>query len=75
MPSLNTRCNWCGHSVDTSGPWEFYRDAQGNFKRYGHPSPISEEARQHGVDGMYGDLYCPNCDTVFKLVIMEFKFP
>jgi len=69
------KCNKCGYSVSTSGPWEFYRDSEGNRKFFGHPSPNSEEARQSGIQGLFGNLYCPKCDKVFDLVLDEYKKP
>lgn len=69
------KCNKCGYSVSTSGPWEFYRDSKGKRKPYGHPVPMSEEARQRGIYGLSGELYCPNCDEVFDLILVEFKEP
>jgi DNA-directed RNA polymerase subunit M/transcription elongation factor TFIIS len=69
------KCNECGYSVSTSGPWEFYRDSKGKRKPYGHPVPMSEEARQRGIYGLSGALYCPNCDEVFDLILVEFKKP
>lgn len=69
------RCNKCGHAVSTSGPWEFYRDAQGQVKDYGHPVPCSKEAKQCGIAGLRASLYCPDCDKVSEVVIVEFKEP
>jgi hypothetical protein len=69
------RCYACGYEVSTSGPWEFYRDEQGRRKSYGHPVPCSEEAAQRGVYGLSGLFYCPACDGVFDLVLVEFKQP
>jgi uncharacterized protein YbaR (Trm112 family) len=68
-------CDHCGHSVRTSGPWEFYRDREGRRKPYGHPVPISQEAKDAGVSGLSGELYCPNCDEVFDVIRVEFKRP
>jgi len=48
------RCNKCGYSVSTSGPWEFYRDNKGERRHYGHPVPFSDEARKRGIHGLYG---------------------
>lgn len=69
------KCTKCGYSVSTSGPWEFYRDSKGNRKPYGHPAPISKEAEKRGIYGLSGIVYCPNCDKVFDLVLVEFKEP
>ncbi|TET77632.1 hypothetical protein E3J38_09685 [candidate division TA06 bacterium] len=69
------RCDKCSYSVCTSGPWEFYRDTQGNRKPYGHPEPTSEEARLRGIYGLSGDLYCSDCGKVFDLIVVEFKKP
>lgn len=33
------KCDSCGYTVETNGPHEFYRDAQGERERYGHPVP------------------------------------
>lgn len=69
------KCDRCGHCVFTSGPWEFYRDSKGNRKPYGHPVPTSEDAKQRGIYGLSGDIYCPKCDKVFDLVLVEFVKP
>ena len=66
------KCDKCGYSVFTSGPWEFYRDSKGNRKPYGHPVPTSEEAKQRGIYGLSGELYCPRCDKTFDLILVEF---
>lgn len=68
-------CSVCGHSIETSGPWEFYRDSKGNRHPYGHPSPVSDEAVQSGIYGLSGEVYCPACDKVFDVVLVEFKEP
>lgn len=68
-------CDHCGYSVTTSGPWEFYRDANGQRKPYGHPIPMSREGRERGIAGLAAALYCLKCDKVFDLVIVEFKQP
>jgi len=68
-------CDNCGHTVETSGPWEFYRDATGARKPFGHPVPISEEAVRMGIAGLSAELYCPLCDKVHDLVAVEFKRP
>jgi len=68
-------CDKCGYSVSTSGPSEFYRDSTGERKPYGHPSPISKEAKKCGIYGLSADLYCPNCDKNFDLILVEFKKP
>ena len=67
------KCDGCGYSVSTSGPWEFYRDSEGNRKPYGHPVPTSEEAKERGIYGFSGELYCPKCDKTFDLILVEFK--
>lgn len=68
-------CDGCGNVVETSGLWEFYRDATGARKLYGHPVPVSDEAVQMGVAGLSAELYCPLCDEVHDLVVVEFKQP
>ena len=69
------KCMRCGYQVSTSGPWEFYRDDEGNREPYGHPVPRSAEARQHGIAGLSGKLYCARCDRVFDVVLVEFEAP
>jgi len=68
-------CSDCGYSVSTSGPSEFYRDREGKRKIYGHPDPLSFEALERGIYGFSGEVYCPNCDKVFDLVLVELKKP
>ena len=68
-------CDNCGYSVNTSGPWEFYRDKEGNRKPYGHPGPMSREAKKRGIWGFSEDQYCPKCDEVFDVIVVEFAGP
>ncbi len=51
----------CDHTLTTSGPWEFYRDAEGKMKDYGHPVPFSDDAAESGVQGFYADMFCADC--------------
>jgi len=69
------KCDVCQYSVETSGPWEFYRDYKGRRHEYGHPCPKSEEAEQRGIYGLFGELYCPKCDKVVNVVLVEFTEP
>jgi len=68
-------CNKCGYSVTTSGPWEFYRDGEGERRWFGHPLPLSDEAKKRGIYGLFGTLYCPSCDETFDRILVEFKKP
>lgn len=69
------RCDHCGYTVITSGPWEFYRDSSGARHFYGSPAPISEEAKTSGISGLSGQVYCTTCDKVYDLVLIELKTP
>ena len=69
------KCNSCGYSVSTSGPWEFYRKKNGRMEPYGHPVPVSKEAQERGIYGLYGNLYCPICDATHEIILVEFKEP
>lgn len=69
------KCDRCGFHVTTSGPWEFYRDEKGRRKKYGHPTPASEEAAEAGIYGLYGNLYCRQCGRTYQLILTEFKKP
>ena len=69
------KCTSCGYSVSTSGPWEFYRDKNGQMTPYGHPVPASKEAQERGIYGFYGTLYCPICDATHEIILVEFKEP
>lgn len=69
------KCNKCGYSIITSGPWEFYRDNKGKRKYYGHPIPASEEAREAGIYGYSANVYCPNCDQTFDIILEEYEKP
>jgi len=69
------KCHICGYTVSTSGPWEFYRDAPGKRKTYGHPVPLSQEAAQAGIHGLSAIVYCAVCDKSFDVVLVEFKQP
>ena len=69
------KCDNCDYEVHTEGPWEFYRDKKGRRKMYGHPGPASQEAADCGIAGLTGRLYCPECDKVSEVVLVEFKKP
>ena len=67
-------CDKCGHTYNTGGPWEFYRDKKGRIKQYGHPVPCSEEAEKAGVHGLTGNVLCLDCGAEIRdLVIEEYK--
>lgn len=68
-------CDNCGYCVHTSGPHEFYRDSNGNRKPYGHPVPLSEEAKQRGIYGSSEILYCAKCDEVVDVILVEYEQP
>ncbi len=69
------KCTACGYKIETSGPWEFYVDKKGNRKPYGHPSPMSREAKKSGVYGLSAAMYCPKCDRVEDSILVEFEAP
>ena len=71
--SFSHQCDNCGYTVNTSGPWEFYRDKNGVKKPYGHPVPTSKEAEDNGIKGLYGTFYCSKCDKTFESIIVEYK--
>ena len=69
------KCDSCGYAVETSGPHEFYLDAQGERQHCGHPVPRSEEAEGAGVAGLTTVAYCPVCHKVFEIVVELFDPP
>ena len=69
------RCTFCDYRFETSGLWEFYRDDDGHIQPYGHPVAASREARERGVYGLRGTVYCPSCDAVVDVVLEEYKRP
>ena len=73
--TFSFKCDKCDHSFYTSGPWEFYRDSDGNVKDFGHPGPTSKEAEDRGLWGFYDSMYCLDCGQVSDIVIKEFKKP
>jgi len=68
-------CDKCGYTFHTSGSWEFYRNREGKLIKFGHPIPISEEAKTLGIKGLYGEMYCYICDKVRRIILAEFKNP
>jgi hypothetical protein len=72
---FNLVCDNCQYSVETSGPWEFYRDEKGRRQDFGHPSPVSDEAARRGVYGLFGKLYCSTCNKVVTVILVEFTEP
>lgn len=55
-------CDNCGYKVETSGPWDFYRDTEGKRKTYGHPKPYSREAKDIPANTCHyiGERYLEN---------------
>lgn len=68
-------CHSCGYSVKTSGPWEYYRDAGGRVRPYGHPVPASVEAARAGIWGLVGHVFCPSCRGAKEVILQEFARP
>jgi len=68
-------CGACGFVTNTAGPWEFYRDAEGVRHAYGHPTPVSEEAREAGIAGLTGLVLCLGCGRRSKVTLVEFAEP
>lgn len=68
-------CNQCECSFETTGPWEFYRTDDGSIHPYGHPGAMSHEAEERGIYGADADVYCPVCDRVFSVILIEYKEP
>jgi len=77
MGSFNDfKCNKCGFSFPTSGPWEFYRDKKGNIKPYGHPVPSSAEAKKAGIAGLNANVFCLTCmESINNFILVEYKKP
>ena len=67
------QCSQCGNKVGTGGPWEFYRDKEGRRQPYGHPEPCPREAREAGIKGFSFLTYCPKCNSVKDLILVEFQ--
>ena len=67
------RCKKCGYTVTISGNHEFYQDDACKRKPYGHPVPLSEDAKGHGVKGFFVNYYCPKCREIRDAIIKEFR--
>lgn len=65
------QCDQCDYIINTSGPWEFYRDTAGRMRPYGHPVPRSETARKRGIKGLRAEMYCVHCDKTYKIILYE----
>lgn len=65
-------CSSCDLSFETSGMHEFYRNAVGEVLHYGHPIPVSDEARAAGISGFLASAYCPGCKVTREVVTHEF---
>jgi len=65
-------CDTCGYAFETSGPHEFFMDADGKPADYGHPLAKSHEAESAGISGFYGRMWCLNLDRSVDVVIREF---
>ena len=69
--STSYHCDKCNHGFTLSGPWEFYRDENGEMHNYGHPVASSEDAKKFGCKGLYSNLYCPFCEKTVKVITFE----
>ena len=69
------KCDTCEYTFETSGIHEFYVDARGAMADYGHPLPSSREAREAGIFGFYGRMWCLNRDQNIDVVVREFEHP
>lgn len=68
--AFHFECNNCNYKFVTSGPWEFRWDNTGKREYCGHP--LGSRVK-FGVDGLCGDLYCVNCNTVSEIILLEYK--
>jgi hypothetical protein len=68
-------CDICEHQVETSGPWEFYRDKLGRRKKYRPPFVDGDEVVEAGVSGLSAEMYCFTCDKITDRIIIEYKVP
>jgi len=66
------KCSNCNYTIETTCYWEFYRDEKGELHPYGHPAPISEKARKHGIKGFCDSGYCSKCIEVKDAITQEF---
>ncbi len=54
---------------------EFYSNGTREGARYEHPTLMKEEAKEGGIFGFCGDLYCPHCQETFDFILVEFEQP
>lgn len=66
------RCSECGKEYNTSGPWEFYRNRKGERIPYGHPGPLTEEARLSGIHGFFANMLCLDCGREVDVILEDF---
>ena len=71
---LRYQCPECTFETSIGGPEEFYLQ-DGERRPYGHPDPVSEEARSRGVDGFWMTLWCTTCAAAKRLVTLELEEP
>jgi len=64
-------CEKCGFYIITSGPWEFSRDERGGLIFYME----MVEPETGGIDGLSGSIYCPDCNKVYDMILVEFDQP
>ncbi len=62
------QCGSCGYSVEVSGPHEFWRD-EGEIHILPHP------LSKRGVEGLAAKAYCPRCDSLETVPLVEFTEP
>jgi hypothetical protein len=68
-------CTYCTNEIKLHVGFEFYRDAKGQLRPYGHPTPISADAKYFGIKGYYSELYCPKCRKIKNVIVLEYEEP
>jgi hypothetical protein len=68
-------CNVCKAKREPSGPWEFFRNQDGEMEDYGHPEPKSKEAEEAGIHGFYAEMYCMHCGDLRNVILEEYEQP
>lgn len=67
MKTYEYSCNYCGYTIETSGPWPYFGKENRKFCREGQAS--------QPIQGLIADVYCPVCDRQKEYVIIQYKTP
>lgn len=65
------RCDRCGYTFETSGPWEFFEAEHRRMHHPGEKGTCSDPAERLGTLGLSVRVYCPGCRSLVNLILAK----